>query len=57
MSFTRDIPFRDDTCAYCDFDGMVIVFQNEDGEEVPVCSGCLENVLEAFYDKDLELRR
>jgi hypothetical protein len=56
MTNSRSFQFRDDVCNYCDFEGFIIVFENEDSEQVCVCFGCLEAALEEFNNEDLALR-
>lgn len=52
----KDFQQRNGVCAYCEYDGHVLVFENEIGEEVEICGGCLEEALEEF-NGDFEPRR
>lgn len=52
----KDFQQREGTCAYCEYDGKVLVFENTIGEEVEVCGGCIEEALEELND-DFEPRR
>lgn len=46
----KDFQVREGECAYCEFEGNVIVFENGYGEEVEVCGGCIEGALEELND-------
>lgn len=53
---SRSFQFREDGCNYCEFEGTVIVFENNDGEQVCVCFCCLELAVEEFGNEDFTLR-
>jgi hypothetical protein len=42
----KDFQVRDGECAYCEFEGTIIAFENGTGEEVEVCGGCVEEALD-----------
>ena len=50
MSRKKDFQQRDGECAYCEFQGNIIVFENGCGEEVEVCGGCIEEALGEMDD-------
>jgi hypothetical protein len=55
-STKKDFIVRDGECAYCEFEGTIVAFENGTGEEVEICGGCIELALDAV-NGDFEPRR
>ena len=53
---TKAFHSREGECPYCDFEGIVLLFENGSGEGVEICSGCVETSLEEFYKEGHTLR-
>ena len=52
----KDFQQREGECVYCEFEGIVAVFENTIGEEVEICSGCLEEALDEMNDEFIPRR-
>ena len=46
----KDFQIREGECAYCEFEGIIIAFENGTGEEVETCGGCVEEALDVLND-------